>query len=170
MWKRLGVGSACVASAMLFHTGPAAGVGQNARITKDGLGAIKIGMTLSQARAANGDRLTDYSNAAGDGSCATARFGSNVSGLFTEGVLARIYVYTSRYSTRKGVHVRDHERDVFRAYRQVRRERHAYVRGGSYLFVRFGNRRIVFETNARGTITSVSTGRIPEVTYIEGCA
>lgn len=141
------------------------------RITKDGLGDVRIGMSISSVEEVLGTTLDDLSNAAGDGSCATASLGDKVYGLFTRSVLARIYVSTSRYRTRKGIHVGDRASAVMRAYGgRVRSVRHAYVPGGRYLKVTMGHRRIVFETSATGRITSISTGRKPEVDYIEGCA
>jgi hypothetical protein len=141
------------------------------RITKQGLGDVEIGMSVSAVEDVLGVTLDDLSNAAGDGSCATASLGGKVYGLFTRSVLARIYISTSRYRTRKGVHVGDPARAVFRAYgRRVRSVPHAYVSGGRYLKVTMGHRRIVFETSRSGRITSISTGRKPEVDYIEGCA
>lgn len=39
-----------------------------------------------------------------------------------------------------------------------------------YRTVTTGHRRLLFETSAAGRIASISTGRIPEVDCIEGCA
>lgn len=159
-----------VATTLSLAVVPATAFSPGDRITKDGLGDIRIGMTVSQVEAELGSPLDDLNNNAGDGSCATATLGQNVYGLFTGSTLARIYVGTSRYRTRKGIHVRSSARDVFKAYgRNVRSSRHAYT-AGRYLKVTMGHRRLVFETSASGRVVSISTGRKPEVDYIEGCA
>ncbi|WP_372790484.1 hypothetical protein [Paraconexibacter sp.] len=139
------------------------------RITKNGLGTIQIGMTVSQIADRSGRRPdVTYFN---DRSCGTAKLGSKVYGMFSHGRLIRIDVGTSRYRTRKGVHVRDTVKRVYARYgRRISARPHAYVPGGKYLRVTTRNRRIVFETNASGKVTSVVTGRIPEVDYVESCA
>jgi len=157
--------------ATLTTTAGAQGVSRTARITKDGLGRIEIGMTVSQVRAANDGNLGELSNAAGDGSCATATIATKVNALFTRGILARIYVDTSRYSTRKGVHVGNRAADVRRAYgRNVRSSPAPYDPSGRLLEVSTGNRKVTFTTRSTGRIISISTGRSPEINYIEGCA
>lgn len=157
--------------ATIGTTASAYSLSRTARITKDGLGRIEIGMTVSQVRTANGGVLGEPSNAAGDGSCASATIGTKVYGLFTNGILARIYVDTSRYSTRKGIHVGDRAADVRRAYgRNVRSSPAPYDPSGRILTVTTGNRKVTFTTRSTGRIISISTGRSPEIDYIEGCA
>jgi hypothetical protein len=51
---------------------------------------------------------------------------------------------------------------------QLVRERHAYT-DGLYLKIVDGDRKVVFEI-ARSRVTDISTGRLPEIDYIEGCA
>lgn len=148
-----------------------AAVDPAARIATSGLGAIRIGMTVDQVREANGGRIGEISNAAGDGSCASAELSPRVSALFTRGVLARVYVNTRRHPTHKGIRVGDSAGDVRRAYgRKVTSAPAPYDPRGRELRVTTGNRRIVFTTRSTGRIVAISTGRFPEITYIEGCA
>ena len=141
---------------------------RSARITTAGLGAIKIGMTERQVERAAGQRITREVGA-GDGSCTTATLGRGLSALFTGPRLARIYVRSRRHATRSGVRVGDTERKVLTTYPgEIVREPHAYT-NGSYLKIVDGNRKVVFETDGR-RVTQISTGRRPEIDYIEGCA
>jgi hypothetical protein len=43
------------------------------------------------------------------------------------------------------------------------------VRGGFYLKLTAGNRRLVFETGGR-RVTQISSANKPEIDYVEGCA
>jgi len=96
--------------------------------------------------------------------------GDKTFALFTEDRLARIYVYTRRYATRSGVRVGDSEQDVLDTYPgEIVRTPHEYAPNGSYLKIEDGNRKVVFETDG-SKVTSISTGRKPEIDYVEGCA
>ena len=148
--------------------GSASGLSASDRITFKGLGPVKIGMTVSQVeRAAKREVKVTYPL---DRSCGSARIGKKTYGLFKYRRLTRIYVDEPRYATRAGVRVNDSEQRVMAVYgSRVIRTPHVYVPGGSYLKLVSGNRKIVFETN--GTrVTSISTGRKPEIDYVEGCA
>jgi hypothetical protein len=141
---------------------------RSARITTAGLGAIKIGMTERQVEKAAKRRITREVGA-GDGSCTTASLGDKLTALFTGPRLARIYVRGRRYATRSGVRVGDTEQKVLATYPgEIVREPHAYT-NGFYLKIVDGNRKVVFETDGR-RVTEISTGRRPEIDYIEGCA
>lgn len=153
----------------LLSASAAQALSSSDRITKDGLGDLKIGMSISQTGAALGKTL-DVERTDGS-ACGTAALGSKVLGLFTGSTLTRIYINTPRYQTRKGVHVGDRASDVYAAYgKNVSSQPHKYVRGGRYLRVTTKRRRVVFETSGTGRITSISTGRTPEVDLVEGCA
>ena len=52
---------------------------------------------------------------------------------------------------------------------RVRREPHAYT-NGEYLKVARGNRKLVFAISPNGKVIEISTGRRPEIDYLEGCA
>ncbi len=149
---------------------PSAALDRDARLTMSGLGPVRIGMTFAEVQAANGGRPAAQDGGIGDGSCTTATLGKNVYGLFTDDTLASVTVRTSRYRTRTGVHVGQSSAAVYSRYRSVKRSRHTYIPGGSYLKVTTGRRRIVFDVDASRRITLITSGRIPEVDYVEGCA
>ena len=141
---------------------------RSARITTAGLGPVKIGMTEKQVERALKRPIAV--RASGNGSCGSARMGRRLFGLFSGRRLARVYVGSTRYATRSGIRVGDSEQAVLDTYRgEVVREPHAYDPQGSYLKIVDGNRKVVFDTDGR-RVTQISTGRRPEIDYVEGCA
>jgi len=149
-------------------TGSASALSRNARISTAGLGPVKIGMTERQVERKAKRSIRRQEGAAGP-SCTTARFGSKDFLLFSGKRLARIYVNSRRYATRSGVRVGDSERKVIDTYGdEVVRTPHEYT-NGSYFKIEDGNRKVVFETDG-AKVTSISTGRKPEIDYVEGCA
>lgn len=55
-------------------------------------------------------------------------------------------------------------------YPRMSSEPHKYVQGGRYLEVEGkGDRVLVFETDASGTVTTWRVGEMPQVAYVEGC-
>jgi len=107
---------------------------------------------------------------AGTGECTTATLGDKVYGLFTGNLLARIYVGSRRYATRSGIRAGDTEAAVYAAYAgQIVTLSHDYDPDGHYLEIRDGNRKVVFETDGH-RVEQISTGRMPEINYVEGCA
>jgi hypothetical protein len=155
--------------ALVGGSAPASALPRSATITTAGLGAIKIGMSERQVERAAKRPITRREGA-GTGGCTTAKLGDKLFGLFAGPRLARIYVGSRRYATRSGVRVGDSEQKVIAIYAgQIVRERHAYRPGGSYLKVVDGNRKVVFDTDGR-RVTQISTGRAPEIDYVEGCA
>ena len=57
-----------------------------------------------------------------------------------------------------------------RRYPNLRVARHPYTPKGRYLIVGGKPRRMIFETGARGRVTSFRGGLSRPVGYIEGCA
>lgn len=148
---------------------PAAALPRGAKITTAGLGPIKIGMTEHQVERAGHRRITRRGGA-GTGECTTATLGDKVYGLFTGNLLARIYVGNRRYATRSGIRAGDTEAAVYAAYPgQIVTLPHEYDPDGHYLEIRDGNRKVVFETDGH-RVEQISTGRMPEINYVEGCA
>ena len=141
----------------------------SARLTTAGLGPIKIGMTIAQVEQAGNRELT-FEGGDANAVCASAALGARLYGLFSKGRLTRIYVSSSRYATRTNIRVGDSQRKVLARYgRGLVRQKHAYVPGGYYLKLTVGNRRLVFDTDGK-RVTQISSGRKPEIDYIEGCA
>ena len=145
-------------------------------LTPLGVGHLKVGMTLAEARRASGRRIVEEGEVFA--SCRYALVpGLRVSLMLLHDRIARIDVERgSRVHALGGIRRGDTEADV-RAFfgPKVVETPHAYVHGGSYLTVgwrsgRYAGRGIRFETNEKGTVTSIYAGRRDPIRYIEGCA
>lgn len=157
-----------LACAALFAA-TAVALPSGAKLTTAGLGPIKIGMTIAQAEQA-GKRGITFEGGDANADCATASLGSHVFGLFSKGRLARIYVRSRNYSTLKAIYVGDRQAKVLSRYGpSLERSPHKFVPGGFYLKLTVGSRRLVFETDGE-RVTEMSSGRKPEIDYVEGCA
>jgi hypothetical protein len=148
--------------------GPAQGLPRTARITTEGLGKVRIGMSLRQVEQAAKKDIV-LRGGASEG-CTSGRIAKHVFGLFTDRRLAVIHIRTARYRTRSGIRRGDTEQQVLDAYPgEIRTTRHQYVPRGHYMTLDDGPRRVVFETDGE-KVDSIRTGRKPEIRYVEGCA
>jgi hypothetical protein len=142
-------------------------------VSADAAGPIRIGMSITELKAAAGD-LTPPPNATTE--CTYVRPASappGVAAMLAKGVVARIDVDSAGVATREGVAVGDTATKVNEAYAgRVAATPHKYVPGGQYLTVKPGapqdSLRIVFESEG-GRITRYRVGRIPQVEWVERC-
>jgi hypothetical protein len=146
-------------------------------LTPRGLGPLRVGMTVEQARRASGRRITldgaEFATGCGYAAVRSLR----VYLMLLSGRIARIDVARgSPVHTLGGIRRGDTEADVRAAFGpKVVETQHAYVPGGSYLTVGwrtgpYARRGIRFETNEKGTVTDIYAGRHDPIRYIEGCA
>jgi hypothetical protein len=142
-------------------------------LREDGIGPIKVGMTLAQLRAMLGEKLSlSYPQDTDDNSCfyADSAKHPDIAFMMLKGRLARIDV-SGRVSTAKGIRIGDPEAAVIRAYPNVKIESHAYTGPeGHYLTAaspdgRYGIR---FETDGK-KVVNFYAGLRTAVSYIEGC-
>lgn len=143
----------------------------------DGIGAVVIGMKVSEAEAATG---LDFRVPKDFGPSCRYAFADDgpedVAYMTSHGRIVRIDVFDhSRVATELGIKIRDDEDDVFFLYGdKVTREPHPYLgEDGSYLIYDPADGSgllLIFETDKRGKITSFRAGRADNVRYIEGCA
>lgn len=170
--RRMGTGFLVALLVALGVTAADAALGSRARITTAGVGPIRIGMTADQARRAAGRRITvsgEVSPGCASGRLYPRRFG--VSFLLTRGRIQRIYIARRGIATKSGVRVGDSTARLRRIY-----GKRLVVRPGPYsrrdrLYeLRFGNRKVTFFSIRNRRVNDISTGRKPEIDYIEGCA
>jgi hypothetical protein len=147
------------------------------RLGLEGLGPLRIGMTLGQAQAAVGGRITlQY---AADPSCGQGAPRGAPDGLtvmFLDGRLARIDIEApARIATLSGIRVGSSEAEVKRVYAgRIAVEPAPYNPSGHYLTYRptgasQADRLLIFETDGR-VVTSYRAGQREAVQLIEGCA
>ena len=153
---------------LLFVSTSDARIDTSSRISTNGLGALKIGMTVTEAERAVGHQLNmSYLNSR---ECGTANVSPrlNVSILATYDVVARIYTSHRKLRTTRGIHKGSTIAEIKEAYPGARKRKHFYTGKPQYEF-RSPGRRIVMETDGE-QVTAISTGRYPEINYVEGCA
>jgi len=146
---------------------------QSWRVSPDGFGPLRVGMTVEQGERALGGEMTIVEDVAYDCKHATfKRLPDGVRIMVIDGkILARVEVAKAGVLTREGVGVGSTEAQVLARYRgKIRTKPHQYDPKGHYLayFAEGSGRGIVFETDGK-RVVMVRAGRRPEVEYIEGC-
>jgi hypothetical protein len=145
------------------------------RLTRDGYGPVRIGMTRAQVSQALAVRLDGD---ASDDAEACVEMGA-VEGfrgfyfMFENGRLTRVSATEpSQGATALGVGIGASAARVRRAYPAVRAETHTYLgRPAEYLTLwsRRGARGIRFETDTDRRVTAIHVGGA-SIRYVEGCA
>jgi hypothetical protein len=142
-------------------------------VREDGVGPVKIGMTLTRLNMVLHENFSMPENKDEQGCfyADTVKY-APISFMIVRGRLARIDVDGAGVSTAEGIRVGDSEQRARRVYGpRMRVEPHAYTGPeGHYLTIRSSNGRygIRFETDG-GTITRFYAGRFEAIQYIEGC-
>jgi hypothetical protein len=144
-------------------------------VTPVGIGALRAGMTLPDARRALGAPLPDPSP--GAESCSHVPVGGapgEVLAMIVDGRVARIEVKGGAVATDRGARVGDSEARIDTLYAgRVRREPHKYTEG-SYLIVApeapaDSAHRLIFETDG-ARVVQYRAGLLPAVAWVEGCS
>jgi uncharacterized protein with FMN-binding domain len=143
----------------------------------DGIGPIKLGMTVKEAERISGAKFV-IDDPLDDPSCVYARFTKGNEGIafmVADGRIARVDIMDQATNkTRGGAAIGWTEEQVKKLYgKAVKVTKHAYAEG-HYLTIKSadpkqGKLRYVFETE-HGKVTQFRSGREPEVEYAEGCA
>ncbi|MBX5442876.1 MAG: hypothetical protein IRZ32_15290 [Solirubrobacteraceae bacterium] len=177
MHLRLPAAAAAVLAAAGLAGPAAAGaapVTTSSHITQNGIGPLRIGMTIDQAQRRTGQAI-DYqrfdaaSDACGIGRLLPASLG--VTMLTTDRRIAVLSVSRPGISTRRGIEVGDTVRDLRRAYGARLRSRvNRYDPRRRDHVLRLGDRAMIFWADRRGVIGQIDGGRRPEIDYVEGCA
>ncbi|MFN6536895.1 MAG: hypothetical protein RM021_011050 [Nostoc sp. EkiNYC01] len=146
------------------------------KLFTNGIGQVRVGMTVSQASKAAGTQLVGE---APNKYCYYVKpewEPKNVGFMVTEGQISRVDVWRdSKITTLKGAKIGDTEARIKSLYPgQIQVTPHNYVSGGHYLiFVPKDqsdqNYRVVFETDGK-RVTQFRSGKLPEVEYVEGCS
>jgi hypothetical protein len=164
MWWLAAAGVAAAIVAQAAAAGPAW------RLSPDGFGPFRVGMSFAQAR-----KLAPRLEAsppellASEGCDEIALPGHpGVTLMFIDGVLGRVDLFRPGLQTTRGVGPGDRVARVRRAYPGLSTMAHKYDEGERYLSERSGDKGIRFETS-KGRIRTVYAGRWEQVIYVEGC-
>jgi hypothetical protein len=148
------------------------GVSPDTAVSHMGYGAVRIGQLRSEAERALGHSLP-IAMVSDDCGHASLPGADGIGLMIFADSIARIEVYERGVSTFAGDQVGDTEREVLARHGTAARvEPHPYVSPeGHYLVVPFPSDtmyQLIFETY-RDTVTSYRVGRLPPVSWIEGC-
>ncbi|MGA2235151.1 MAG: hypothetical protein ABSG23_06730 [Terriglobales bacterium] len=138
-------------------------------VRQDGIGPVKIGMSLSQLNAALHEKFATPENREDQGCFyVTATKHPQVSFMIENRRLVRLDVDKSGVATTEGVQVGDSEERVKQVYGpRLKVEPHHYT-DGHYLTLRNGDYGIRFETD-QGKVSTFYAGTFETIQYIEGC-
>lgn len=152
---------------------------EQAKVTIDGIGPVRVGMTLQEAVNSANTSLTLKPGAGVGDNCGYANPETGPQGLefmVTEGRITRVDILSNqKITTLSGAKIGDSEARIKAIYpQQLRVSTHAYVPKGHYLtFVPKDaadqKYRLIFETDGQ-KVTRFRAGQLPEVEFIEGCA
>ncbi|MDB9314897.1 hypothetical protein PN462_17415 [Spirulina sp. CS-785/01] len=143
-----------------------------------GIGNIDVGMTIAEAAQVTGHRFTQVASGGEEYGCLYYQVNEGpdgVSFMVTEGKIARIEVDNPKITTLSGVKVGDTEEKIRSLYGdKIKAEPHEYQPDGKYLIyvpdaASNEDYRVIFETNDQGEVTTMRSGKLPEVGYVEGC-
>lgn len=147
------------------------------KVTIDGIGAIRVGMTPKQATQAGGVPLITSGYASGE--CVYYQPKGQLKGLgfmTIEGAIARVDItQNSQITTRSGAKIGDTEAKIQSLYPdRIKVTPHKYNEKGHYLTyvpkdTTDKNYRLIFETDGN-KVTQYRSGRLPEVEWVEGCS
>ena len=140
-------------------------------VRDDGVGPVKIGMTLAQLSAVLHEKLSEQES--DNDSCyyVTASKHDHIAFMIIDGRVERIDVDAPGIATSTGVQVGNSELSVRKIYGTgVKVTKHAYVDTGHYLTVRSADGRhgVRFEID-NGKVTMFYVGKFDAIQYIEGC-
>ena len=152
------------------------------KVSLNGVGQIRVGMTVAEASQAAGTRLVSLAGGAVDtnSSCFYVKPQGGPKDLeimLNNGRVARVdVVRNSSLTTVKGAGIGNTEARIKSLYPgqiQVTPHKYTFQTGGHYLtFIPKDsadkNYRIVFETDGK-RVTQFRAGRLPEVEYVERC-
>jgi hypothetical protein len=140
------------------------------KMSKKGLGQLRVGRTVAEVEAISGYQMKP---SYGSRSCKIWTLSGapeGISIMTANGKVVRVDVFRRPWETLLGIHVGMKGSVVRRRHPGLRVKPHPYTPGGHYLIVGGRPRRMIFETGRRGRITSFRGGLTKPVGYIEGCA
>jgi hypothetical protein len=165
---------------------------EQSKVFINGIGPIRVGMTVAEAEASAKVKLVEKGGRAGMGGCYSLQAQSGPQNLAfmvisnrednrivrNQDRIARVDIYKdSRITTSSGAKVGDTEAKIKALYPgQIKVTPHHYTaqQGGHYLTLMPKDAvdrdyRLVFETLG-GRVTQFRSGKLPEVEFVEGCA
>ncbi len=149
------------------------------KVAINGIGSIRVGMTVAEASRASGTKLVSGNYPIERGCYYVQPQGSKGLGLMvSNGRIARVDVYDkSLVTTLSGAKIGDTEARIKALYpKQIKVSTHAYRADSGGHYLTFApkdksdrNYRVVFETDGK-RVLGFRAGKLPEVEFVEGCS
>ena len=145
----------------------------------NGIGAVRVGMTIAEASKAAGTKLIRESGYETNLSCFYVKpqgEPKDIGFMVTNGRISRVDVWNNKsITTLSGAKIGDTESRIKSLYPgQIQVTPHKYVEGGhDLIFIPKDavdkNYRVLFETDGK-RVTRFRSGKLPEVEFVEGCS
>ncbi len=145
----------------------------------NGIGAVRVGMTIAEASKAAGTKLIRESGYETNLSCFYVKLQGepkDIGFMVTNGRISRVDVWNNKsIATVSGAKIGDTESRIKSLYPgQIQVTPHKYVQGGhDLIFIPKDavdkNYRVLFETDGK-RVTRFRSGKLPEVEFVEGCS
>jgi hypothetical protein len=151
----------------------------NSKLALNGIGPIRVGMTVNEASRAAGVRLVKSYEPLNEEFCAYFKPQGEPKGMsfmVTKGRIVRVDISNERITTIKGAQIGDTEEQIFSLYPgQIRVIKNPLGGPGQNLtFVprdaADSNYRLIFQTGNDRRVKYFRSGQLPQVEYIEGCS
>ncbi|MFB8797911.1 MAG: hypothetical protein U7126_27635 [Microcoleus sp.] len=152
---------------------------ENSKLALNGIGPIRVGMTVDEASQAAGVRLVKGYAGLDENFCSYFKPQGEPKGInfmVTKGRIVRIDISNERVTTIKGAKIGNTEEQIFSLYPgQIRVIKNPLGgRGNNLTFVprdaADSNYRLIFETGIERRVKYFRSGQLPQVEYIEGCS
>ncbi|MEG4233084.1 hypothetical protein QUA40_13370 [Microcoleus sp. Pol11C3] len=177
------IGTGVICGLLVTSVSAQAKLTERSKLAIDGIGPIRVGMTVDEASKAGGIRLIrSRSGDLNEYQCFYVQpkeEPKGISFMVTKGRIARVDINSKRITTISGARIGDQENRILSLYPgQIKATPHSYVirpsDNGKYLtFVPKDavdkNYRIIFET-CKNRVDRFRSGKLPEVEYTEGCS
>ncbi|MEG4090721.1 hypothetical protein [Microcoleus sp. Pol12B4] len=177
------IGTAVIFLIFVTSVSAQAKLTERSKLAINGIGPIRVGMTVDEASKAGGIRLIrSGSGGIDEYLCSYVQpkgEPKGISFMITNGRIARVDISSKLITTISGARIGDNENRILSLYPdQIKATPHPYVShppdNGKYLtFVPKDaadkNYRIIFETS-KNRVERFRSGKLPEVEYIEGCS
>jgi hypothetical protein len=141
-------------------------------ITPEGIGSLKAGMSLDEARVVMHNNLVVPAKLEECGYVTVRDAPAGLAIMVEKDVISRVEVRSGKVATIEGARIGDSEEKIKSLYPgMVAVQPHKYT-DGHYLVVTpkdAGENRIVFETDGK-KVLRFRSGRRPAVEYVEGCS
>jgi hypothetical protein len=148
------------------------------KLLLNGIGDVPIGLTVAETAKAAGVKLVSLDSSSPKDACYYMKPQGlkDVGFMVIDGRVARVDVWReSKVTTLRGAKIGDSEARIKSLYPgQIKVIPHEYTTGGHYLtFIPKDkadkNYRLVLETEGK-RVAQMRSGKLPEVSYIEGCS